>query len=433
VIAGIATFLGWKSLNINLTTYFKDEVEKWVRFEDSDSGSKKTLNEIRTKALLNANTIRLLRSYYSPYATYSVQLSKLEIERLVEIIVDPVTPYGDFIDALRLVSKSRGIFILRHPEDEIGKKITAILMSDNEGHDAYKKGQILEYMSKDESLLIYSKGILAKAKNDESIKISAFKNVSNFEPKFALEFAKKNINIFTTLSSRTTLAEYLVKNEPSSNVVKEFLNSLMTTKPKYWEMYYLSVLTTMLESDSALVENVIPILELIPNLINSGAMLALSESSSGPRYLSMTLNGTGSALETPNKFLSNSKFITSIVTAKKIDFEWLFKVVEFFQIKDYSYFISTLIMTPRGSTKLILMDSSTVTSKDVLDDIWLRSETIAGVNSLTLTWRDKTGMVKDGIIKNVFDAEKSKYKISYDPKVVDELSYRNVNNLLNFW
>lgn len=429
IIFSVGAFLGWKGFDSYMKTYFKEKVETWLRFEDSESGSKKTLEQIRTQAILDAYTIRLARSYSSPFGVNAVKLTSLEIERLVEIIVDPSTSYGDFADALRLVTKSRGIFTLLSPEDNVGKRLVGIL--GDSSYDGHKKGLILEYMQKDESLFPFAKEILSESKNTEYVRMSAFHNVVNFDAAYALKFAEENMNSFLELRPKSELAEYIVKTNPNSQLVRDFLDTLIINRPEGWELNYLGIILSLIENESRKTTNDLP--NIISKLISNGLQLRVTDSSFGPRYIVLELNGVSIPLKDPKSFFSNDSMINQVMLSKELNTQWLESIVDFYQVVDNSYYITTLLVSPSQSSKFILDNFSELTNDKVLGPIWLRTNESSVGKELTIIWRDKVGIVHENQLLDVINADKNSYKISFDPNVVERISIRSSNYYMHSW
>lgn len=144
-----AGFVGYNSINKELTAYYKDTVRHWLRFEDNDSGGGRVLDELRTNALLDSLTLKYERDK-AQSGIASITLNNSEKKRLMSLVLDPKTDERQYRDALRLIVWSRGVFGLML-EDDIGKEITGIL--GNSEFSNSKKLDVLEYMSKDRSLL----------------------------------------------------------------------------------------------------------------------------------------------------------------------------------------------------------------------------------------------------------------------------------------
>lgn len=423
LIFSVGAFLGWQGLDSYMKSYLKEKVELWLRFEDEESGAKKALEEIRTQVILDAYTIRLARSYASPYGTTSVSLTDSEVKRLLEIVLKPETPYGDFSDALRLITKSRGIFRLFIPEDEVGEKIISMLGSDS--YDAHKKSLILESMEHDGVMLPTALAILDESKNSENVRIAAFNNVAQFQRERALLFAKDNINEFSGLWGRTELAKFIATNEPNAMIVKEFLKELSMTKPEYWESYYLDVVNSLLISDSVASSD--HFAKILINLILNGLSLDLTDSSFGPQYISFQLNNSGMAVEEPRKLLLNKELTNNVVKIPDFDIDWLRTVVDFYQVVESSGYVSTLVTEPSPPTVFTLKDGSHVRGINIEGSVWFRSVKTPLGSDLIITWRDTVGVVHEAQLLDISNSDESNYFISTNERILEKISIRNLN------
>lgn len=423
LIFSAGAFLGWQGLDSYMKSYLKEKVELWLRFEDEESGAKKALEEIRTQVILDAYIIRLARSYASPYGKTSVTLTDSEIKRLLEIVLKPETPYSDFSDALRLITKSRGVFRLYIPEDEVGEKIIGILGSDS--YDAHKKGLILEFMGHDGVLLPTALAILNENKNSENVRIAAFNNVAKFQPEYALEFAKENINEFSGLWGRTELAKFIATSEPNATTIATFLKELSTTKPENWEYNYLDVVNSLLVSESVAVSDYFA--NTLRSLILNGLSLGLTDSAFGPQYISFQLNGSSNAIEEPRKLLLNKELTNNVIKSPDFDIAWLKTAVGFYQVVESSGYVSTLVIEPSPATVFVLINGSHLNGTDIEGAVWFRIVKTPLGSDLSITWRDAVGLVHEAQLADILSSEDSNFFVSTNERILEKISMRNLN------
>jgi hypothetical protein len=429
IIVALGGFLGYQSLATSLNAYFKERVEEWLRFDIKGSEGKKSLETLRTQAMLDAYTIRLSRSFAQPYGTHSISLEDSEIKRLVEIIVDIDTEYSDFADALRLVTKSRGSFVLIRPEDEVGRQLTSILYS--KSYSDSKKILLIEYLGKDEALLPYALVMLNNEEAHESIKLKVLDNVAFFQPEVAIEFANNNLKKINSLYSKNRLASFLAKHDPTSKEVYEFLEDMRANKPNEWEYFYLGPLSTLLENEEA---RLLPrAQDKLINALNLGLSTLISDFSAGPRYLAVSFGSSVIAIENPKTLFSDANFVTKVISSSSQSLESYLKALDFFQIEDGNYFLTSILLSLSNSAKLKLENNTTLTLKNVTGKVWLRVIEKAGIPLVEATWRDSAGEVNSALVSSPDGLADSMYEISFDSKAIENMSIRTYNKDYNKW
>jgi hypothetical protein len=428
-VIAIAGFLGYQSFSSSLNAYFKERVEEWLRFDTRDSEGRAALEELRTQALLDAYTIRLSRSFSNPFGINSISLEESEIKRLVEIIVDVDTNYSDFTDALRLVTKSRGVFVLMRPEDEVGRQLTSILGSKSYSNN--KKILILEYLSKDEALLPSALSMLESDDTHESIKLRVLNTVAYFQPDLAIDFANSNIDTMESLYSKSKLASFLAEYDPTSPKIYNFLRYLRNDRPDKWENHYAGPLSALLDSKKARAHTIMR--ETVTNALTLGFTTLISDMRAGPRYLAVSFGNTISDIEDPKELLSDTDFVTDIISASSHSLESFTKALNFFQIEDGEHILTSVLISLSQKATLRLKNKLSLTSRDVNGKVWLRAVQKAGVTLIDVTWRDNVGEVKSSQLASFDGLAESHYEISFDSKVVENMSIREYNRDFHAW
>ena len=428
-VIAVAGFFGYQSFTSSLNAYFKERVEEWLRFDTRDSEGRKALEELRTQAMLDAYTIRLSRSFSHPFGVHSISLEESEVKRLAEIILDVDTNYSNFADALRLVTKSRGVFVLIRPEDEIGRQLTSILESESYSND--KKILILEYLTKDEALLPYALSMLESDNTHESIKLRVLNNVAYFQPDVAIEFANSNIDIMESLYSKSILASFLAEHDPISPKIYNFLRYLINDRPDEWENHYAGPLSALLDNKKARIHTIVH--ETVTHALTLGFTTLISDMRSGPRYLAVSFGRTISDIEDPKKLLSDTDFVTNIISTSSHSLESFTKALNFFQIEDGEHILTSVLISLSQKATLRLKNNLFLTSQDVNGRVWLRVVQQAGVKLIEVTWRDNIGEVKSSQLVSSDGIDDSRYEIFFDSKVVEDMSIRTYNRDFNAW
>ncbi|HCR1998769.1 TPA: hypothetical protein ONC51_004651, partial [Enterobacter hormaechei subsp. steigerwaltii] len=144
IFIGIAGFIGYKSVNKEITDYYINTVHHWLRFDSPESGGSRVLNDLRTEALLDSLTLKYEREKVNSGPINNINLNTEERLRLMSLILNPETDEQKYRDALRLITISRGLYG-RYYEDDIGKKIASIM--DNKEFSDSKKIDVINYLS----------------------------------------------------------------------------------------------------------------------------------------------------------------------------------------------------------------------------------------------------------------------------------------------
>lgn len=429
VVITLGGFLGYQSLSTSLNAYFKERVEEWLRFDIKGSEGKRSLEALRTRAMLDAYTIRLSRSFSQPFGTHSISLSESEIKRLVEVIINVDTNYSDFADALRLVTKSRGIFMLMRPEDEIGRQLTSILNSKSYSNN--KKILLIEYLENDKALYPYALAMLNSEETHESIKLRVLENVAFFQPDVAVEFANNNFKKMESLQSKAQLASFLALNDPTSKEIYNFFESIRESQLKEWKNLYAGPLSSLLENEEA--RGLTRAQDILINALNLGLSTLISDLNAGPRYLAVSFGNTISAIENPKAVFSDADFVTKVISSSSDSLESYIKALDFFQVEDRSYFLTSVLLSLSNSATLKLENNTTLTIENVTGEVWLRVIEKAGIPLVEATWRDKVGKVNSALVSSPAGLAGSVYEVSFDSKAIENMSIRTFNKDFHMW
>lgn len=427
-----AGFVGYNSINKELTAYYKDTVRHWLRFEDNDSGGSRALDELRTNALLDSLTLKYERDK-AQSSIASITLNPSEKKRLMSLILDPKTDERQYRDALRLIVWSRGIFGLTL-EDDIGKEITGIL--GNSEFSNSKRLDVLEFMSKDRSLLSWSLSILNDRSNryDEAIIMYAFRNIALFDKERARQFALENINTIRGDQYRIELALYLIKIGDDGNHIDKLIDHLKYKKQSdYYTDRYKEIVMARVEKGFSANDDVELAANYVSNIISEGLEISLGNIFGERPVYYFSLGGVSTAIRNPEIIMGNSEIINAIIKTQPLTIERLEKMTLFFQTMDRGQLITTLMMKPSSDTMITFEDNSIVIGGDVLDYIWLRVEQRAGKQTLISTWRGKNGRINESVVSNITNSDKSYYYVDFNKQHLLNYKWNRSPNDLDFF
>lgn len=420
-VTSAGVFIGYKNLTDSLSFSFKEKVNQWMRFDDEKSEGRKTLDELRTEALLNAYMIRLARNYSSG-STNLLHLNGPEEKRLLDVLQNPETSYSSFSDALTIIIKNRGPFRINLPEDSVGKTIASLISS--EDISPYKRGLLVDRLKGDQALLPYSKEILKGESYDSYTKLSAFDNVKLHDRKFAIAFAKRNISEAEPIL-KEELSIFLAEETQNYSFALSYLESLIDQKPEYWKSRAIGVVSRLGETlPSTVNPQTDELAKFFCRVIELGARIELTDGQLGPKRVAINLGGSYSPLRKPATLLANRNLIKSTITNRQLTLEWLLAATDFFQIKDKEALLTTLILTPTEKALIETNKGSRLSKMTVEGDIWLRTKSFPGGKDLTATWRDReSGIVYTEQVLKIQNLADSKYQLSFDKDLLDSISY----------
>ena len=319
--------------------------------------------------------------------------------------------------------------MLMRPEDEVGRQLTSILNGKSYSDD--KKILLLEYLEKDEALLSYALAMLNSEETHESIKLRVLDNVAYFQSDIAIEFANQNFKNMDSLYSKTKLASFLAKHDPTSKEIYEFLEYIRESKPKDWEYLYSGPLSSLLENEEARLLNIAQ--DTLISALDIGLSTLITDRRTGPRYLAVSFGSSISGVENPRALFSDKDFVNKVISSSSQNLESYLKALDFFQIEDHDYFLTSVLLSLSSSDVLQLTNNTKLTSKDVSGKVWLRVIEIAGSSLIEATWRDNVGEVKSGILARSDSLNSSSYEISFDSKAIEDMSIRAYNKDYHTW
>lgn len=417
-LIAIAGFVGYKSLNKELTDYYTNTIHHWLTFDNPESEGSKSLNNLRTVALLDSITLRYERDKATSGSIAQINLSPEERDRLMKLILEPTSDEQQYNDALRIIMISRGMYG-RFREDDIGKKIASILS--NKDFSNTKRLDVLEALKKDRALYPWALAVIngSTPNDDEEILMSAFRNVSIFNITQAVNFAKKNINNFKNISNRIELGVFLIDNNKDDGEVNNLITALTakggeTLSNNYSELIFARLNKNISSNDINLAA------KYISDEIDNGLNINLSNDIGSKPALVLSIGNSSQLFQEPETLFSNKNLIDAIIKEKPLSFERLLKQTLFFQLQDKGYWITTLMLKPEKNTIITFNDHLKVSGSAILKYIWLKAEKKAGKMILRAIWRSNDGMVKEAQVTNISGCEQCHYFVDFNH---DQLRY----------
>ncbi|KTL63268.1 hypothetical protein AA106_17580 [Photorhabdus laumondii subsp. laumondii] len=420
-----ASFFGVKSIIDNLTVYYTDKVNNWLRFDNDNSGGRKVLEEIRTRALLDSYSIRLSREGNN--TPFSIRLTGSETERLMAIVLEPKTSDSDFIDALNIIIASKSFLGRKFIRDDINTQNISDIVG-NPNFSETKRGVVFDKLSWNRSLLRWSLSILdnPNISYSESMLMAAFDNVRHFDEKRAKEFAMENIDKFESDLNKVTLAKYLMQIDfaDANSKINELIVYLKTNRNSaFFTIGYESIVFYKLNNWLARNDSFTQRLaEYLSAQIENGLKISFDEIQDKGKKLYFNLENSLSAIEHSDKLFGNEKLVNAVIKIKPIDYQRLATMVDFFQKNDNGIWLTTLMLKPSKDMLIQFKDDSFLNAHEYLSDIWIKKEKILGKETLLAVWRDSIGIIRSEEIKRVKSLNDTYFYVSFDKKILREYS-----------
>ncbi|MBA7942491.1 hypothetical protein [Citrobacter sp. RHBSTW-00271] len=425
----VAGFIGYKSINEELTDYYTNTIHQWLRFDNPKSGGSKSLNDLRTTALLDSITLKYERDKASSSSIASIDLRPEERHRLMELIMDPLTDEQQYVDALHIIMINRGMYG-RFREDNTGKEIASILRNKNFSNS--KKLYVLDALKKDRALYPWALAVINGGTpiDDEEILIKALKNVSYFNDEQAVKFAETNINKFKSESARIELGVFLIENGKDNNNINNLIASLKEGDHKalggnYGELVVARFKQSTSNNDTKLAA------KYISDQIDDGLNIELSSYIGTKPIVSLFINNAYYPFREPETFFSNENLINSIVKEKPLSPQRLLKQTLFFQLKDRGYWVTTLMLKPVKNTVFTFNNGIKVKGSEILNHVWLRADEKAGKTALIAIWRNNDGAVKEAQLTNITGCEECHYSVDFNREQLRSYTWAIDYNYLN--
>lgn len=407
-----AGLIGYKSVNKEITDYYINTVKHWLRFDSPESGGSRVLNDLRTNALLDSLTLKYEREKATSGPINNINLNAEEKQRLMSLILNPETDEQQYIDALRLVTKSRGIYG-RFYEDDIGKKIANIL--NNKEFSDSKRLDVINALAKDRALFPWALAVIKdnNPQMHEHFQMKAFENVSMFNKELAIKFAEKNITDFKDVSNKIQLGIFLIENGMDNQLINNLISELKKTKKETFASDYKELIIARIKK--GLDDNNIAFLSnYISEQINNGLSVELSSSLDKKPVLSFSFGDIVYPFREPGKLFENDTLIDSITKKATLTKDRFLKLTQFFQLQDRGYWITTFMFEPSENTEILFDNNERIKGNQVLQKVWLRAQKKAGEMTLTATMRKKDGTIFEAPVLDIHNCDQCHFFVDFN-------------------
>lgn len=151
------------------------------------------------------------------------------------------------------------------------------------------------------------------------------------------------------------------------------------------------------------------------------------------RYLAVSFGSAISDIKDPKELLSDTDFITEIISVSSHSFESFINTLNFFQIEDGEHILTSVLVSLSQKASLQLKNNQVLTTKDVSGKVWLRVVQKANETVINVTWRDKLGEINSSQLVSANGTADSQYEVSFDSTVINDMSIREYNLDFHSW
>ncbi|WP_208941867.1 hypothetical protein [Paracidovorax avenae] len=271
---GFFSWQGWQHLEQETFNRTRQRVESWLAL-GSDSPIKTSLEQLRTRTILDAYQVRAIRRMEQNGSDTTIPpLGSEEMQRLYALLLDTSTSDGDFFDAAKLVALARGHFIL-NPLDgqikDIAEKVFTVEKYSNE-----KRFYLLSAWAAEPAMIPMSKGLLEKKSTPVEWRIIAFRNIARTDRRQASEWAKKELlDCSDALLAHEYALQVALQQSNESDLVRWTESSVSKASPRH-AIHLVSVAVVPLDYKGRGVPLSQTSIALFKRGIDAGASLGLS-------------------------------------------------------------------------------------------------------------------------------------------------------------
>lgn len=179
VVGGALAWLTANNLKTTLQTLMTQRIESWLSLDDEHSQASKTLDDYRTRALLDAYMIQLARQKSQNTSIVALNFKISDKKRLMSIVRSPSSNHQDFYDALRLLAVADGEWGIIVGESELGRDLVELI--EDPRFDSTRKLEILEVLSRNRNLAGVEMAYLQDASAPEPLRYQSYLNLKGYD------------------------------------------------------------------------------------------------------------------------------------------------------------------------------------------------------------------------------------------------------------
>ena len=442
-IAGVVALLGLDNFKSTMQQSIEGKLERALVF-DSQNSFFKSLQDIRTEALINSRMIEYERASSEPYgnSVLSLVLSDAESERILQVLESQETELSTYYDAAKLLAASRDMKGAFGPVDRTGRRIAETLkrILSEDGLSAEKIHVIFQWLNNERSLLPYAEAIIEDAGYSGDFKMIAFDVVARFNKEKAIKFARAEVGSLSNTYENRKLAIYLAKFDPLGYRYIGYAKDITNSDDEAWPVTVFLIALELLEhnninnSDKEKMKALT--LDFMEVAIAEGGALSVLESSFGSKEMVFE-HRVGAktnfryAVLTEN-FLDNEKLLNALIASlsDKGNFTRGVKALEVVSDGEYVIAVRTEIL---GDTKFHLKNGEVLDRTLTHSPVWIKHDDLLGEGAAVVSWRDKIGRLREETIDRIEMIEQSRLFLSYDGRIVRSLMSRAYRRESSRW
>lgn len=228
IVALFGAALAWitlSNLQSTLKSMMADRIESYLSLSDEGSVASQTLDAYRTRALLNAYMIQLVKERSQNQRMTGINFKPADRKRLLAIVQSKTSTREDFFDALRLLAAADGEWGLIGDGEGLGRELLGAF--NDPDFDANRKLDILQVLQRDRSLMGIELAILANESAPEEYRYQSYLNLKGYSKenkagKAALDYAVELLRTPSAGYKVSDALEHLSYVDPSNDSLASF-------------------------------------------------------------------------------------------------------------------------------------------------------------------------------------------------------------------
>lgn len=228
---GLLTLFIGNNLSSALESQMRQRIESWLSLDTETSIASKTLDEYRTRALLDSYMIQLAREKARGRQLPTLTFKKGDEKRLLSIIESTNSEAADFYDALKLLSTARGIWGLPFANNDTAERLRKIFQRTD--FDPTRKFDILQAFERDQALVEVAIDLIKNPDTHPTVRHQAFlmlknHNINSSAGQLAFQYALSTISARENFNHTNSAAEYLATISPFHAALDNYIEYIKT-------------------------------------------------------------------------------------------------------------------------------------------------------------------------------------------------------------